>query len=320
MKAAVRTQYGPPEVLSVQEIDKPTPGDNEVLIRVHATTVNRTDCGILTGRPFIIRFFTGLRKPRSRVTGCDFAGEVEAVGAGVTAFKAGDRVWGFDDNGIPSHAEYLSFSADKAMTTIPEGISYAEAAASVEGAHYALNFINKVKLQPGSTVLVNGATGAIGSAAVQLLKYYGVEVTAVCDTHNLERVRALGADRVVDYLRDDFTQDDKQYDFVFDAVGKSSFGKCRRIMKPKGVYISSELGYMSQNPFLALITPLLGGRKVKFPVPLYPKKSILFMQELLEQGKFRPLIDRSYPLEDIAEAFRYVASGKKVGNVMIRFE
>jgi NADPH:quinone reductase-like Zn-dependent oxidoreductase len=317
MKAATRSAYGPPEVLIIREIPEPVPANNEILIKVKAATVNRTDCGILFGNPFIIRFFTGLTKPRDQVTGTDFAGRIEVVGKDVKSFKVGDRVWGFDDNGLASHAEYMALAENKAITTIPGDITYEQAAASIEGAHYAYNFIKKVNLQPGQKVLVNGASGAIGSAMVQLLKYFHAEVTAVCGTETLDLVRSLGADRVIDYLKTDFTLDDGRYNYIFDAVGKSSFGKSKRLLLRGGVYISSELGPRWENLYLPLITRWKGDQKVVFPVPLDIKGSLAFMRSLLEQGKFRPVIDRSYPLKKIKEAFGYVASGQKTGNVII---
>ena len=320
MKAAIRTGYGPPGILKVNEIDMPVPRKNEVLIRVHAATVNRTDCGILLGNPFIIRFFTGLLKPSMPVTGTDFAGTVQETGSEVRSFKVGDRVWGFNDNGSGSHAEFLTFPESSGISTIPEGLSFELAAASAEGAHYAFNFINKIKLKPGQKVLVNGASGAIGSAAVQFLNYFDAEVTAVCDTANLEMVKSLGVDRVVDYTATDFTRDEQQYHYVLDAVGKSSFGKCKPLLLPGGIYISSELGPGMENLYLPLISAVKGGKKVIFPLPLNIRRSLHFIRDLIEKGKFRPVIDRHYPLEKIAEAFEYVASGRKSGNVVIRMD
>ncbi len=317
MKAAVRYQYGPPEMLRIQELEKPVPKDDEVLIKVHATTVNRTDCAVLTARPFVMRFFTGLLKPAVPTPGTDFAGVVEAAGRKVTHFKAGDHVWGFKDDGLASQAEYMTFPENKAIALMPQGLSFAQAAASIEGAHYALNFVNKVKLRPGQKVLVNGATGAIGSAAVQLLKHYDLYVTAVCGTENVELVRSLGADKVIDYKKEDFTQDHEKYDFAFDAVGKSTFGKCRPLLNEGGVYISSELGPYGQNVYLPLVTSLTGGKKVVFPIPSDIRRSMVFIGDLIGKGKFRPVIDRTYPLERIAEAYEYVASGQKIGNVII---
>jgi NADPH:quinone reductase-like Zn-dependent oxidoreductase len=317
MKAAVRTRYGPPEVVRIAEVDKPVPKDGQVLVRVHATTVNRTDCGLRAARPFIYRFFLGLRRPRLTVLGNEFAGEVEAVGGGVTAFRPGDRVFGFDGTRFGAHAEYLATAADGLIATIPAGLTYQQAAASTEGSHYARSLIRAAGVRRGQEVLVYGATGAIGSAAVQLVAQLGAEVTAVCATPHLDLVRDLGADRVLDYTVQDFTRDTRRYDVVLDAVGKSSFGRCRRLLKPGGSYLSSDLGPLSQNPFLALVTPLLGGRRVRFPIPRPDPERMAYLRGLLEAGAFRPLIDRRYPLDEIVEAYRYVETGQKVGSVVL---
>lgn len=317
MKTTYRTEYGPSEVVRIEEVDVPEPGAGQVLVRVHAATVNRTDCGALWGRPFIYRFFVGFPRPRHVATGSDFAGEIAAVGNGVSAFAVGDRVWGFDDNGAGSHAEYLVFPASGPIARMPASISFEEAAASLEGAHYAINFIDKVKLEPGQHVLVNGATGAIGSAAVQLLKARGIHVTAVCAGEHSERVRGLGAARVIDFTSEDFTKEDVQYSFVFDAVGKSTFQQCRRVLAPRGIYISSELGPGGQNIWLALLGPLSPGKKVIFPVPFDIRRTLSLMGPLVDAGQFRPLIDRRYPIERIREAFDYVQSGQKIGNVVL---
>jgi NADPH:quinone reductase-like Zn-dependent oxidoreductase len=318
MKAAVRSGYGSPALLSVREVERPTPRDNEVLVRVHAATVSRTDCHVLSGRPFMMRLFIGLFRPRAAVTGSDFAGEIEATGKGVKSFKVRDRVMGFGGVfGSGSHAQYLAFPESKAITVIPDNMTYDQAAACVEGAIYALNGVTAVKPRPGQRALVNGATGAIGSSMVQLLKYHGVSITAVCGGENRELVRSLGADRVIDYRTEDFTQDNEKYDFVLDAAGTSTFGRCKPLLKEEGVYTSSG-GF--QNLFLALSTPLLGGKKVAFPPPGDMKASLGFIRDLAEKGKFTPVIDRTYPIEKIAEAFEYVASGNKIGNVIITFD
>jgi NADPH:quinone reductase-like Zn-dependent oxidoreductase len=221
MKAAVHTRYGPPDVVRISELDKPAATDNEVLVKVHATTVNRTDSGLRAAKHFINRFVTGLRRPRVTVLGNEFAGAVEAVGSGVRSFKVGDRVFGYNGTRFGAHAEYLAMPEDGSLATMPAKVTYEEAAASTEGSHYALSLIRKAKIRSGQDVLVNGATGAIGSAAVQLLKDLGAEVTAVCDTEHVELVRGLGADRVIDYTAEDFTKDTQTYDVVLDAVGKS---------------------------------------------------------------------------------------------------
>lgn len=319
-KAAIRTSYGPLETLSIRNVEKPVLRDNEVLVRVHASTVNRTDVAVLTGKPYIMRLFTGLFKPTLPSTGTDFAGIVEAVGNNVVSFKPGDRVCGFDDQGLGSHAQYLALPHTKAIITIPENITNEQAAASMEAAHYAINFLNKLELRAGQKVMVNGGTGAIGSAMIQLLKNKGITVTATCRTEHLEQVRALGAQKVIDYTREDFTQVDQQFDYVLDAVGKSTFGKCKRLLKPGGIYISSELGPGAQNPFLALYTPLTGGKKVVFPLPTDIKASLAYIKEMWAQHAFSPLIDKRFPLEKIGEAFTYVASGQKVGNVVLTMD
>lgn len=317
MKAIIYTNYGPPEVVRLTEVEKPVAKDNEVLIKVHASTVNRTDCGFRSANYFIVRFWSGLIRPKSPILGCEFAGEIEAIGKDVTTFKPGDRVFGYNDIKFGGHAEYITMSENDLLTTMPENISYSEAAPITEGAHYALCDIRAAKITAGQQVLINGATGAIGSAAVQIVKYLGAEVTAVCDTKNVDLVKSLGADVVIDYKKEDFTKINTKFDVVFDAVGKSSFRKCLPLLKKGGIYMSTELGYMSQNPFLALITPLFGGKKLLFPMPVNNKKDIEFLKVLVVTGKFKPVIDRSYPLEQIVEAYRYVETGMKTGNVVI---
>ncbi len=317
MKALVYTKYGPPDVLQIKEVAKPTPKDNEVLIKIHATTVNRTDCATIRAIPFFARIITVLFKPKKQIPGTEFAGEIEEIGKNIKSFKTGDKVFGFDDSGSRSHAQYMTISEDKAITTIPRNLTYEQAAASTEGSHYAYNFINKVDLKSGHKVLINGASGGIGSAAVQLLKYFGVNVTAVCNTENIELVKSLGANKVIDYTKEDFTKDDQKYNFIFDTVGKSSFAKCKQLLQPGGVYISSDLGYMAQNIFLPLITPiikpLIGNKKTIFPTPTDIRGSILLIKKLIERGKFKAVIDRKYPIEQIVEAYWYVEKGKKLG-------
>jgi NADPH:quinone reductase-like Zn-dependent oxidoreductase len=323
MKAIVNSKYGSPDVLQIQDVSKPIPRDNEILVRVMAATVNRTDCANLSARPFIMRFTLGLFKPKKQISGTEFAGVVEATGKNVTSFAIGDQIFGFNDGILSSYAEYLTISEDMGLATMPKNISFAQAAASSEGVHYAYNFINKVPLKSGDRVLVNGADGGIGSATVQLLKYFGAEITAVCQTKNMALLKSLGSDTIIDYTKEDFTKVEAKYDYVFDTVGKSSFGKCSKILKPGGAYISSELGRYSQNVFLSLITAIFGsipgqeGKKVKFPYPPDIRRSVLFIKKLIEEGKYSPVIDRTYPLSQIAEAFRYVEKGQKTGNVVI---
>lgn len=316
MRTAFRDRYGSPDVLSVRDVPRPEPAAGHVLVRVRAATVNRTDCAALSGTPFIFRFFVGFPRPRPG-TGSDFAGDVVAVGSGVTRFRPGDRVWGFRDNGAGSHAQFLAFPADGRIAPMPAGVAYDIAAASLEGAHYAINIINKVRLTAGQRVLVNGATGGIGSAAVQLLKRHDVHVTAVCAPGYTDRIAALGVDRAIDYASVDFTQEDAQYDFVFDTVGKSTFGRCQRVLGPRGIYISSELGPWGQNLLFAMVTPFGRGRKVVFPIPFDVNATLTLMSTLLETGAFAPLIDRRYALDEIRDAFAYVASGEKIGNVLL---
>jgi NADPH:quinone reductase-like Zn-dependent oxidoreductase len=317
MRAAVRTRYGPPEVVQIAEVDQPAPGNRELLVKVHATTVNRTDCGFRSGSPFFVRFFTGLRRPRRKVLGCEFAGEVEALGRGVTSFAVGDRVFGFSGARSGGHAEYLVIPEDGSLAVIPATVTDEQAAAGTEGSHYALSLVRHAGIRSGRRVLVNGATGAIGSAAVQLAKGLGAEVTGVCGAEQVELVRGLGADHVIDCTANDFTRDWRRYDVVIDAVAKSSFGRCRRLLKPGGIYLSSDLGAWAQNPLLAITTPLLGGRKVMFPIPRNDQEMIRYLRDLLESRAFRPLIDRRYPLDRIVEAYRYVETGRKIGNVVI---
>jgi NADPH:quinone reductase-like Zn-dependent oxidoreductase len=295
-------------------------GDDGLLVKVYATTVNRTDCAYRAAKPFFMRFLTGVIRPRPAVLGTEFAGVVEAVGSGVTSFDVGDKVFGYNEGSFGAHAEYMSIPQDASVATMPANVTYQQAAASTEGAHYALAHIRAANIRSGQDILVYGASGAIGSAAVQLLKGLGANVTAVCGTGHVDLVRRLGADRVIDYTAEDFTKDNQRYDVVLDSVGKSSVSQCRRLLKPRGIYISSELGPLAQNPFLALIAPLHGGKKVRFPIPKHDQLMMRHFRKLMESGEFRPVIDRTYPLDQIAEAYRYVEAGQKTGNVVISVE
>ncbi len=318
MKAAIYTKYGPPEVVSVVEIDNPQPGSKEVLIKIHACTVNRTDSGFRSAEYFVSRFWSGLFKPRTKVLGNEFAGEIAAVGGEVTRFRIGDRVFGYDDSRFGAHAEYKVIAESGTLYAMPEHLACHDVVPSTEGAHYALSNIRAAKVKAGDHVLVNGATGAIGSAAVQLLRYFGAHVTAVCATPHIELVKQLGAEVVIDYLTDDFTRTDRKFDFIFDAVGKSTFGRCRPLLKKKGIYVSTELGKNGENIPLALITPIFGGRKVIFPIPKFSIDDMRFLQELVSSGDFKPVIDRYFPLDQIVAAYRYVETGQKIGNVVIK--
>lgn len=315
MKAALRRTYGSPSRITLENIKRPEPKDNEVLIQVHATTVNRTDCANLTAKPFIMRFILGLFTPRKKIMGTDFAGEVVALGSHIKSSKIGDRVVGFVDIGAASQAEYV-VSAEDEVFPIPENIDYKEAAASIEGAHYAYTFIHKTNIQPGHNILINGATGAIGSALLQFVRQYDVKITATCNTKNRTLIENLGADKIYDYTKEDFTTDTEKYDFIFDTVGKSTFGKCKPLLTNKGVYISSELGPYAQNIFYAIFTSKTR-KSVVFPIPYNKKITLPYICDLLKKGVFTPVIDKTYTLYTIAQAYEYVLKGEKTGNVVI---
>ena len=318
MKAAVYKKYGPPEVIQLMDVPKPSPRAIEILVKIHATTVNRTDCGFRSAEYFVSRFFSGLIRPKIGILGNEFAGTVEEVGEDVTLFKTGDRVFGYDDSKFGAHAEYKTIEESAAVAVMPDNLTFEEAAPILEGAHYALCDIKAARVKSDDNVMVYGASGAIGSAAVQLVKYFGATATAVCNTQNVETVKSLGADLVVDYLTQDFTKINQKFDFIFDAVGKSSFRQCRSLLKDKGIYISTELGKNSANIFLALFTPLTGGKKVLFPLPTINKEDTLLLRKLVEEGRFKPLVDRTYNLDKIIDAYRYVETRQKVGNVVIK--
>ena len=317
MKAIVYTKYGPPEVAKLQEVEKPRPKDNEVLIKIRASTVNRTDSGFRSAEYFISRFWSGLLKPKYTILGCEFAGIIEETGKSVNSFKVGDSVFGFSDKTFGGHAEYMTIAEAAAITQMPINSNFQEAAAITEGAHYALGNIRAAKVTRGQQVMVYGATGAIGSAAVQLLKAIGANVTAICNTKNVGMVKSLGADLVIDYQTEDYTKTGKEYDFIFDAVGKISFRKSKPLLKKKGIYISTELGKNAENIFLSLTTKIWRGKKVLFPLPTISKEDVVYLKYLVEKGLYKPVIDRYYTLDQIVEAYHYVESGQKNGNVII---
>ncbi len=316
MKVSIRRKYCSPNQIKIENIERPVPQDREVLIKVYATTVNRTDCANLTAKPFIMRFVLGFFKPRKIILGTDFAGEVISIGENVKSYRTGDKVFGFIDTGAESQAEYTIITEEN-LFSIPEKIDYKQAAASLEGANYAYTFIHKVNIQSDQNILINGATGGIGSALLQFVKQYDVRITATCNTKNIELIKFLGADKIYDYTKEDFTCDNDKYDFIFDAVGKSTFGKCKPLLKEKGIYVSSELGPYSQNVFFPLLTSI-SNKKVIFPIPYSKQKTIPYIINLLEKGKFKPVIDREYLLEDISKAYEHVIAGQKTGNVLIK--
>jgi NADPH:quinone reductase-like Zn-dependent oxidoreductase len=318
MKAIVYSKYGPPEVVQLKEVPIPIPKELELLVKVHSSTVNRTDAGFRSAEYFISRFWSGLFRPKHQILGCEFSGVIEDVGKGVKSFKNGDKVFGFNDKTFGGHGEYLTIAESDAVTNMPENVNFDQAAALTEGAHYALVNIRAAKVQRGQQVLVYGATGAIGSSAVQLLKHVGAIVTAVCNTKNVNLVKSLGADFIIDYQKQDFTRTDNRFDFIFDAVGKSSFKQCKPLLTQKGIYISTELGKNGVNILLALTTPLWGGKRLLFPIPTISKEDVIFLKDLVEKGGFKPVIDRHYLIDQIVEAHKYVESGLKTGNVILK--
>jgi NADPH:quinone reductase-like Zn-dependent oxidoreductase len=315
MRAIVHDRYGPPGVLRLEEVDRPVPRDDEVLVRIHATTVNRSDCGWRAGTPWFARYFTGWRVPRRRILGGELAGEVVEVGRDVTGFAVGDRVFGAI--GWGAHAEFVAVREGRALAHMPAGATYEEAAAACDGFILASGCLRPAKLGPGRRVVVYGASGAIGTAAVQIAKSLGAYVTAVCDTRHVELVRSLGADRVVDYTKEDFAKDGETYDAVFDAVGKHSLRRSRRAIRPGGLFITTDLGYLWHAAPLIVLTRWFGSRRVLLPVPAYTKADVLRLKELMEAGAYRPVIDRRFPLERVVEATQYVETGQKTGNVVM---
>lgn len=318
MKAHVYTKYGPPEVVQLKEVDTPVPGKSEVLIRVMASTVNRSDSGYRGAVYFISRFFTGLFRPKIQILGCEFSGIIKEIGPETNTFKVGDRVFGFSDSRFGGHGEYMLMGEDEGIAKMPEDMRFETAAAMSEGTHYALEDIRAAKVKEGDQVLVIGGTGAIGSAAIQLLKEIGTEVTAVCPGSYFETVSKLGADHLIDYQKEDFTKSLLKFDFIFDAVGKSRFKFCKPLLKEKGIYISTELGPGGENIWLALATSISKGKKLLFPIPETRQSDISYFGELWEKGKFNPLIDKVYPFEKIVDAYRYIETGQKIGNVILR--
>jgi len=322
MRAVVYDRYGPPDVLRLEDVARPVPGEDEVLVKIHAAAVTRADCatreanrrsGLLV--TLISRLISGIRRPRQRILGSELAGEVEAVGAAVRGFAVGDHVFGSTGFRFGAHAEFICIREKARIAHKPAGMSFEEAAAVCDGGLNALWCLRLADLGKGQKILIYGASGAIGTAGVQLAKYFDADLTAVCSTKNLELMRSLGADRVIDYTQEDFTKNGQTYDVIFDAVGKHSFRRCKGSLKPRGKYLATDGLW---NLILALWTSRFGDKKVMFSIPpRYTQQDVLFLKELIEAGKYRAVIDRSYPLQDVVEAARYVETEQKTGNVVL---
>lgn len=324
MKTTWRTTYTDSDHLQILQKPKPEPAKNQIRIKVHACTVNRTDTAVLNGSPYIFRFFVGWPKPRRNATGTDFAGVVDKVGSSVSRFKVGDRVLGFHDHGTGSHAEFTVVEESTPMIKLPNNTQFETAVAVTEGAHYAIGFLAHAKLKGDERVLVYGVTGAIGSAMIQILRTRGIACTGVYDSRYVSNagraaaaLSALGVKHLIDAAHEDFTATKIRYDFVFDAVGKSRFKTCKPLLKPGGCYLSSELGKNGENLWLSMVAPFMKRAKVRFPVPKRIDDSLPVIAEMLATDKLRPLIDRSYPLDDAAHAFSYVLSERKLGSVLL---
>ena len=323
MKVASNSKYGPQSLIKIIDIETPSPKPKQVLVKIHYSSVNRTDDGFLRGKPFVTRLFTGLLRPKYISVGCEFSGIVESVGSEVKQFKPGDRVFGFDDKNFGCYAEYKAIDENKMIEKVPANITLRQAAVSLEGAHYALFYIYQIPKSKSTKVFVNGATGAIGSAGVQLLKAKGYCVEASSTTKHVKTARRLGADKVIDWQKQDTSEVASKCDVYFDAVGKSTYKEARKILKPGGLYMSSELGPCGQNPLWSLINPLqrlFTKRNIKFPIPKTRKQEASAIAKYLKGGQFAPLIDRQYSMHEIPEAFEYVESGNKVGNVLVKID
>ncbi len=315
MKAVVYHEYGNPNVFKLAEVTEPTPKENEVRIKIHATTVTAAEGLMRRGEPVWGRIIIGLRKPRKNILGIELAGEIDAIGKNVTRFQVGDQVYGFTGFGLGAYAEYTCMPEDGSLAIKPANMTYEEAATSVDGATTSLFFLKeKGKIQAGQKVLINGASGSIGTFAVQLAHYFGAEVTGVCSARNVELVYSLGADNVIDYTQEDFTKGDEQYDIIFDTVGKSSFARCKNVLRKNGCYLPT-VGLI--NHPLMMWTSLWGGKRVITGMSIEKRESLNFLRTLIEVGQLKTIIDRSYPLEQMAEAHQYVDSGHKRGNVVI---
>jgi len=315
MRAVVFDKYGPPEVLHIEDVARPVPNDNDVLVKVHAATVSRTDTGLRSADMFVSRFFTGLLRPRRCILGSDLAGEVEAVGRSVTEFAVGDRVFGINPWKFGTHAEFVCVAESGALARMPEGMTFEDAAAVCDGGILALNALRPAALHQGQRILVYGASGSIGTAGVQLARAFGADVTAVCNSRNFELVRSLGADEFIDYTQEDFTRNGQRYDVIFDSVGKQSFTRCRVSLKPRGIFVATD---HLHNLVLAVWTARIGSKRVLFPIPpRFTKQDVVFLKQLVESGQYRAVIDRRYPLAEVVAATRYVETKQKTGNVVL---
>ena len=315
MNAIVFTQYGPPEVLQLKEVEKPFPKDNEILLRVKATAVNSGDVRLRKADPFAVRLFFGLMKPRINILGSVFSGEVESVGSKVKLFKVGDKVFGHTDMSFGAYAEYICLPEDGSLALLPDNFSHKEAAVIPFGGTTALHFLKKAGVKPGQKVLIVGASGAVGSAAVQLAKSFRANVTGVCSTANIDLVKSLGADTVIDYTNDDFTQNEESYDVIFDTVNTISVFRSLKSLNKTGIMILSAAGIseMLQGFWITMTS----SKKVLTGVIRHQAEDIIFLKELIETGQLKPVIDRTHSIEQIAEAHAYVEKGHKKGNVAI---
>jgi NADPH:quinone reductase-like Zn-dependent oxidoreductase len=316
VRAAVHVRYGPPEVVSIRDVPVPTIGPDELLVEVHATTVNQTDAHYRAASPLPMRALTGLIRPRPKIWGCEFAGRVAAVGDAVSDFALDDRVFGYLEGRFGAHAEFLAIKADRLVTRIPEGCSYADAAPMTEASHYAKSHLDSANVTTGTHVLVYGASGGIGTAAVQLAKAAGANVTAVCATDGMAMVTSLRPDRVIDYTLSDFTADDERYDVILDAWGMLSFRRCARIMRPRCVFTSTGPGPHLQNLFLPFATRF-SRRRVVFRPPRFDRATLDRFAVMMTSGELRAPVDRTYPLEQIVDAYRFVETHRKLGNVVV---
>jgi NADPH:quinone reductase-like Zn-dependent oxidoreductase len=316
MKAIIYEKYGPPDVLQLKEVEKPVPKNNEILVKIKAATVTSGDVRLRKADPFAVRTFNGLLKPKNQILGVEFTGEVESLGKDVKLFNTGDKVFGSASTGFGTYAEYKCIGEDEVVALKPTNITFEEAASVPFGGLTSLHFLSKADIEKGQKVLIYGASGSLGVAAVQLAKSFGAEVTGVCSTANLELVKSLGADDVIDYTKEDFTRNGVIYDVIYDTVGKSPFSGSVKSLKDKGYYLRAV--HISPSSLArGMWTKITSSKKVIGGISEDNKEKLIFLKELIEAGKYKPVIDRRYPLEQIAEAHRYVEGGHKKGSVVI---